>query len=296
MVEEFLSYLSSEKNRALNTILSYRSDIELFQNWLKRKKLDLLQVTSVEINEFLAQTKKNHSQRSIARLHSCLRQLYKFLQQDGYISKNPLARTKAIKTGRKLPETLSLSQVERLIEQIDPRNAFDLRDRAMLEMAYGSGLRISELIALDIDEVDLRNSTILILGKGSKERLVPMGTKTKIALQNYLAKNGRGYILSSVKNPDLRPLFINARGRRLTRQGAWFVFKKWAKRAGLDNVFHPHILRHSCATHMLENGADIRVVQELLGHSSLSTTQIYTLVSSEHLRSVYLKSHPRAKR
>ena len=229
---------------------------------------------------------------SVARTLVSVRAFYRFLVREGALEADPTARVGSPSRPRSIPKAISLEQVERLIET-PPRDLLGRRDTAMLEVLYGAGLRISELTALDVDDVDLEEGVVLVRsGKGGKGRMVPLGGAARKALDDYLVQT-RPELLRRGRGGAA--LFLNSRGARLGRQGSWKVLKQHARTAGLDRVVSPHTLRHSFATHMLDAGADIRVVQELLGHSSLATTQVYTLVSDRHLHEVYVTSHPRAR-
>jgi integrase/recombinase XerD len=223
-----------------------------------------------------------------------LRSLYRFLSREGHIEKDPTVALGAAKRPRSIPKAIRLDEVEALLE-LPPKDLLGRRDRAILETLYGAGLRISELVGLDLDDIDLDEGTVLVRrGKGSKSRRVPLGRAARAAVGDYLAVS-RPTLVARGGARSGAALFLNARGRRLGRQGCWKVLKAYARGAGLREVVSPHTLRHSFATHMLDAGADIRVVQELLGHASLATTQVYTLVSDSRLREVYLASHPRAR-
>jgi integrase/recombinase XerD len=224
-----------------------------------------------------------------------VRALYRFLSTEGVIEANPTTRLRAPKRPRSVPRAISIDEVGRLVE-MPPDTLLGRRDRAMLELLYGAGLRISELVALDVDDVDLDDRSVLVrAGKGNKSRRVPMGRAASAATGAYTSVARPELAKRSTRGNSAGALLLNARGARLSRQGAWKVLKSYAHRAGMGDRVSPHTLRHSFATHMLDAGADIRVVQELLGHSSLATTQVYTLVTESHLREVYVSAHPRAR-
>lgn len=296
-VDEFVSHLRFERGLSENSVMAYRRDLA---KWIAFRGAGHLEdATPGDVTEFLDRLRKGRppasapmAPSSVARTLVSVRAFYRYLVREGGLEADPTARVGSPARPRSIPKAISLEQVERLIES-PPRDLLGRRDTAMLEVLYGAGLRISELVALDVDDVDLDEGVVLVRsGKGGKGRMVPLGSAARKALDDYLvqtrpelATRGRGGAA----------LFLNSRGGRLGRQGAWKVLKQHASTAGLDRVVSPHTLRHSFATHMLDAGADIRVVQELLGHSSLATTQVYTLVSDRHLHEVYVTSHPRAR-
>jgi site-specific recombinase XerD len=233
---------------------------------------------------------QGYSKRSIARKHSALRSFMRFLVREGHLTLNPAAMIPLIKKGRPLPGFLYSPDVERLIESQDISSPLGTRDRAILETLYGAGLRVAELVSLDLGDVDSSVGYVQVVGKGGKERFVPLGSKAIEALGLYFAR-GRSRL---ARNPGERALFLNARGSRLTDRGVREIMTRCSRKAGLAGAPSPHTLRHSFATHMLDAGADLRSVQEMLGHASVSTTQIYTHVTKERLKEVYLRAHPRA--
>ena len=233
---------------------------------------------------------------SVARMLVSLRSFYRFLRREEMSTVDPTAKVGVPKRPRSLPKAISLEDVERLIETPAPDDLLGRRDRAMLETLYGAGLRISELVGLDVDDLDLEKGSLLVrAGKGEKSRLVPLGRAARSAAEAYLTLTRPLLVARSAGAKAGGALFLNARGGRLSRQGCWKILRTHAVAAGLEGKVSPHTLRHSFATHMLDGGADIRVVQELLGHASLATTQVYTLVSDRRLREVYLSAHPRAR-
>jgi integrase/recombinase XerD len=238
---------------------------------------------------------KAYKSSTVGRMLVSVRSFYRFLAQEGELEADPTVTVGVPRQGRSLPKAIPVGDVERLLES-PPADLLGRRDRAILETLYGAGLRISELVALDVDDVDLTRGLVMVVkGKGSKSRQVPLGRAARSALKSYVGSTRPELARRSLAASSRGALFLNARGRRLSRQGCWKVLKGRAEAVGLDGDVSPHTLRHSFATHMLDGGADIRVVQELLGHASLTTTQVYTLVSDSRLREVYDTSHPRAQ-
>jgi len=283
-VEKFLRYLEIEKGASPHTLANYRVDLASFNRFLG--DLSLEKVDPLFLRRYLAELKsKNFAKRSIARRLSCLRSFFKFLCREGYLTHNPVSVLRSPKLDRKLPSVLEVEEVERLLESHDG-SANGLRDHAILETIYSVGLRVSEVVGLNLDDIDFISGIVKVYGKGKKERLCPIGEKALQAIRRYLDHR------PNVR--DGKALFLNRRGRRLTARSVRRVLDKALQRASLNRHVSPHALRHSFATHLLDRGADLRSVQELLGHQSLSTTQIYTHVSAERLKRVYDKAHPRA--
>lgn len=285
LIESFKQYLQIDKGYSPNTVSAYISDMIQFENSLKKKKLE--EVSENEIIKFIKERKTSTSQASIARKLSTVKTFYKYLAIENIIDEAPTISLSSGKKTKKLPLTIEIDMIKELMESANGIKPVDYRDRAILEVLYGGGLRISELTNLNYDDIDRDEGYVRVFGKGSKERLVPLGSIALKAVSDYIAKGWR--IL--VKDRD-QALFLNARGTRLTRQTVWMIVKKYSDMVGID--IHPHTLRHSFATHLLENGANLRSVQQLLGHSSISTTQIYTHVSKKQLKKVYFRYHPRA--
>jgi integrase/recombinase XerD len=300
LVDRFLDHLSVERGVAPNTIVAYRRDLRLYLGYLVQRDLaDPTAVGERDIADFLATLKeseyapgKRYSSATVARVLAAVRGFHRFLLREGVAKADPAEPVGSPRVPRSLPRAMSLDEVERLLAAVPAEGAIAARDHAILELLYAAGLRISELTALDIDDLDLDDATVRCIGKGSKERIVPLGRAAIEALRRYLTQ-ARPELARAASGPAC---FLNARGTRLTRQGCWKLLKKHAARADLRRRISPHTLRHSFATHLLDGGAEIRVVQELLGHASVSTTQVYTLVSRERLREVYESAHPRAKR
>lgn len=287
----FLNHLLIEKGLADNTIVSYRRDLQSFLQFLSKRDIHKLkQVKKTDVMDYLFTLKNREiSARSHARHLVSIRQLYRFLMLEGKTEEDPTLNISFPKTWQRLPDVLNYSQVEALLIQPD-ESPLGIRDKSMLELLYATGLRVSELIGLTINAVNLETGFLLCLGKGSKERMVPIGTSARKSLQKYCT--GARQQLLQVKRSKF--LFINRFGNKLSRQGFWKIIKKYALQAGIVQKISPHTLRHSFATHLLENGADLRSVQAMLGHADISTTQIYTHVSMDKVKKLYFKHHPRA--
>lgn len=301
-IDEFISYVHTEKGLADNTVAAYRRDLELWSAYCVLKSVDVTSAKTRDLTGFLERLRtgkepasKPMSPSSVARALVSVRSLFRFLVREGYVAEDPTLKVGSPKRARSIPKAIPLEDVEKLIELPSP-DLLGRRDRAILETLYGAGLRISELVALDLDDVDLDEGSVLVrLGKGSKGRRVPLGRAALTAIGDYATVTRPELVKKAIGGAAAGALFLNARGGRLSRQGCWKILKKYARAANLGEKVSPHTLRHSFATHMLDAGADIRVVQELLGHASLSTTQVYTLVSDSHMREVYVASHPRAR-
>lgn len=303
-VAAYLDHLTVERGAAKNTVASYRRDLARYVEFLAEAGVhDLDLVESRHVAEFASALREPAGERaplaasSAARTIVAVRSFHRFAVADGSSADDPAARVKPPKQARRLPHALGLADVQALLAAPDTETATGLRDAALLELLYGTGARISEAVGLDVDDVtaqlDDPEVSLRLFGKGSKERMVPLGSYARTALGDYLVR-GRPALISRSTRPG-SALFVNARGGRLSRQSAWQVLRTQARRARLDAELGPHTLRHSFATHLLDGGADVRVVQELLGHASVTTTQIYTLVTIDHLREVYLTAHPRAR-
>lgn len=301
LVDDFVSHLEFERGLSLNSVAAYRRDIAKWAAFCDGAGVDLRAAEPDHVTDFLERLRKGRppaaapmAPSSVARTLVSVRSFYRYLVREGGLDADPTARVGSPARPRSLPKAITVEQVERLIES-PPPDLLGRRDAAMIEVLYGAGLRISELVDLDVDDVDLDAGTVLVRsGKGGKGRMVPLGRAARRAVGDYLVQSRPELLRRAGRRGDAAALFLNARGGRLGRQGCWKVLKHHAAVAGLDRVVSPHTLRHSFATHMLDAGADIRVVQELLGHSSLATTQVYTLVSDRHLQEVYVSAHPRA--
>jgi integrase/recombinase XerD len=289
-ITEFLERAWSELGLSRNTLAAYRNDLASFERWAVAHARSLERVTRVEIYEYLRERlAQGYTARSNARLLSALRHFFRLWLRLGRIDADPTALVESPKLPRSLPKALTEAQVEALIAAPDVETAAGLRDRAMLELMYASGLRVSELVGLTADEVNLRQGVVRVRGKGGKERLVPLGEEAIGWLERYL-KQARPAL---ARKRSGAWLFLGARGAPMQRQQFWLIVKRHAALAGIEARISPHGLRHSFATHLLNHGADLRVVQLLLGHSSLSTTQIYTLVAREGLKRLHARHHPR---
>jgi integrase/recombinase XerD len=297
-VEDFLTHLAVEKGRSTNTLVSYRRDLRHYFAHLARQGRTLHEVTQDDVTSYVHSLRaRGFAPASVARMSVAVRGLHRFMLAEDHADDDPAADVEAPGVPRGLPKALTEDEVTRLIDAVIGDTPPARRDRAILEVLYGCGVRISELCGLSLGDVDLDSSTMRVLGKGSKERVVPIGRFAARALDQWLCAPGRGALEPDRwrRRGDAEAVFLNVRGGRLTRQGAWGVVHKYGDRVGLGDALTPHVLRHSCATHMLDHGADIRTVQELLGHASITTTQIYTKVSTERLVQVYLDAHPRAR-
>jgi len=293
-LERFLTYLTAEKNASPHTVKNYRHEIEQFFAFLKEEGIDSWEgVDRHVLRRYLAWLKEQgYVKASIARRVSELRSFCRYLVREGILASNPISAISSPKVPKRLPEYLNLSEVEALLLAPDTSTPQGLRDRAILEMLYAAGLRVSELVGLDVGDVEWSGTELRILGKGGKERLALLGKPAQRALECYL-REGRPELVKD-KQPS-KALFVNRFGGRLSERSVRMLLDRYARMAGLDKPIYPHLLRHTFATHLLDGGADLRVVQELLGHANLATTQIYTHVSQTRLKEVYLKSHPGAK-
>ncbi len=291
LVEAFLDHAMVGEGLAPNTIEAYFQDLRDFAHYLtKQGILRPEDVRRSTITLYLFSLRRRGFTPSTARRRlSAIRAFYRFLLQEGKVSVDPTLDVGGPKVGRRLPEVLSIEEVERLLAQPQGSSPFALRDRAMLEVLYATGLRVSELVSLNLGDVHLEMEYVRCHGKGGKERVVPLGSMAVRALLDYL-RDGRPLLARGRQTPAL---FLNCRGGRMTRQGFWKVLRRYARAAGIKGTVRPHVLRHSFATHLLERGADLRAVQEMLGHASIATTQIYTHLAKEQLRQIYDKAHPR---
>ncbi|CAN5764741.1 site-specific tyrosine recombinase XerD [soil metagenome] len=295
--EEFLSWMLAEKGRSANTLGAYRRDLRTYVAWLHQLGMTLVDVQAETVEDYVAHLRsEGRAPASVARALVVVRCLHRFLSQEGYLGADPAQGVEAPRVPSGLPKALAEDEVASLISTVVGNDAVARRDRAILEVLYGTGLRISELVRLSLPDLDLGVGVLRALGKGSRERVVPVAGMARDALREWLSPPGRPVLAPErwARRGDASAVFLNARGGRITRQGAWGIVRRHGNRCGLGERLTPHVLRHSCATHMLDHGADIRVVQELLGHASVSTTQVYTMVSTDRLRQVYERAHPRA--
>jgi len=282
-IEKFMTYLEVEKDSSPHTVLNYRLDLEEFLAFLGSTPVE--KADYLTLRKFLAELRtKNPRPRTMARKLSSLRSFFRFLHREGLVKQNPAALLLSPKLDKTLPQFLSEEEAAKFVEAPGDHTETALRDRAILETLYSSGIRVSELVGLNIEQVDLIGSVVKVLGKGKKERLVPIGAPAVIAIKNYL----------DVRTRSAQALFLNKDGRRLTDRGVRLVVDKYIKKSAVNHHASPHTLRHSFATHMLDHGADLRSVQELLGHASLSTTQIYTHLTTDKIKKIYDAAHPRA--
>jgi integrase/recombinase XerD len=299
-VRTYLDHLSVERGLAKNTLTSYRRDLRRYQEFLGQAGIEeLADISEATVSGFLMRLREGDadhpplSATSAARTVVAVRGFHKFAVRDGLATTDPAGGVKPPAPAKRLPKALPLAEVEAILEAAGSAGTtLALRDRALLEVLYGTGARISEAVGLDVDDLDAVDGTVLLRGKGSKERIVPVGSYARDAVDRYLVRARPELVSTGTGTPAL---FLNARGGRLSRQSAWSVLAKAADRAGVTRDVSPHTLRHSFATHLLEGGADVRVVQELLGHASVTTTQIYTLVTVDNLREVFATAHPRAR-
>ena len=291
LIDRFLDALWLEKGLSDNTLKAYRGDLEKFGDWAQRQAKSIIAIRREDILQYLSyRMGKGLKARSTARCLSCLRALYRYLLREKMLSDDPTLRVENPKLGRPLPETLTEQDVERLLAAPDTNTSMGVRDRTMLEVLYACGLRVSELTNLQLSEINLRQGVIRIVGKGSKERLVPMGEESIVWVSRYLAE-ARLELLK--KNLAQDCVFPSNRGVAMTRQAFWYRIKAHAQTAGIQKKLSPHTLRHAFATHLLNHGADLRVVQLLLGHSDLSTTQIYTHIAQHRMKELHERHHPR---
>jgi len=293
LIGDFINYLSVERGLAANTLESYGRDLRQYAEFLRGslRLVSLRDASRANIISYLLQMEKQgKSPATIARRLAALKSFYQFLVRESIVERDPTANLESPKLDRRLPKVLSVSEVETLLEQPRLNATGGIRDKAMLELLYATGIRVSELVSLKVSDVNLEMRYVRCLGKGGKERLVPIGTIACRAVADYLTRSRP----KLVKDHNERSLFVNHHGKKMTRQGFWKIVKKYAAQAGIRKSITPHTLRHSFATHLLENGADVRSVQEMLGHADISTTQIYTHVNRRRLREEYKSSHPRA--
>lgn len=289
LLDQFMNQLKVERGLAKNTIEAYNRDLIGFFDFLKPRQVSPTQVRQEDLVPFIAEKRAHLSSRSLARCLVSIRMFYRFLVSEGITASNPARLMGIPKLYQHLPYVLSRDEIEALLSQPDTNTFLGNRDKAILELLYATGLRVSELIGLRVNNINLEGGYIRTMGKGSKERIIPMGSKAIDSLKEYLT-NSRPSFLRKVTSSQL---FLNSRGRPLTRQGLWKILKNYALKAGITKTVTPHTLRHSFATHLLEGGADLRSVQVMLGHADISTTQIYTHVARERLKEVHEKYHPR---
>jgi len=301
-IDRFAEHLKYERNVSAHTLRNYLSDLEQFYNHIcpldktgKRPEIDIHQIDHITIREYLSGLyREKRKKTSIARKLASLRTFFKFLCREEVVDMNPAKLVSSPRLDKKLPKVLSVDDVIKFIVTPETDTVLGKRDRAILELLYATGMRVAELTGLDIIDVDLKNDSVRVLGKGRKERIVPLGSKAKQALQGYRGVRGEILVEAAGQEVDPMVLFLNYQGTRITTRSVGRMTDKYVKECAVANNLSPHSLRHSFATHLLSAGADLRAIQELLGHARLSTTQIYTQVSAEKLIEVYDKTHPRA--
>jgi integrase/recombinase XerD len=292
ILKRYLEYLRFEKLLLQNTISSYTRDLTKFKDFLKDHNIkNFTGLKKEQVLDFLKFLHKGQSESSIARILSTLRSFYKFLVREEICRKNPWVQINNPKKPKKILEVLSIGEVERFLDSIPSSTKLELRDKAMFELIYSCGLRVSELINLRLQDIDFDQELIRFIGKGDKERITPVGRNGLFYLKKYIRTSR--YKIEREKKSDY--VFLNKYGNKITRQGFWKILKKYAGRINLDKNVYPHIFRHSFATHMIQQGADLKTVQELLGHSSISTTEIYTSLNKNYIKEAYFKYHPRER-
>ena len=297
-IVDYLNHVRAERGLAANTVAAYRRDLARYEAFLGERGIDSVEgVSPVEVTEFVRELSASQARSSVARHVVSVRNFHQFAEEEGFAPGNPAAEVSPPKLDQRLPKALTVDEVTRILEAPDRAEVVGLRDAALLELLYGTGARVSEVCDLDVDDVTTAlaepDAGLRLLGKGGKDRAVPLGSYAADALSAYLVRARPTLAEAAAKHDPA--LLLNQRGRRLSRQSAWAVIQHAAASAGVTADVSPHSLRHSFATHLLDGGADLRVVQELLGHSSVATTQIYTLVTIEHLREVHASAHPRAR-
>ncbi len=297
-VEEFLVWMTADQGRSANTVAAYRRDLRGYTQWLAARGASLTSVSTAELEEFIAARRSSGAAASsIARQLAATRMLHRYLVTEADTrGDDPTADLEGVRVPAGLPKPLSEYQVTALLEAVVATDPLALRDRALLELLYATGCRISEACGLSMGDIDFDQRLVRLFGKGAKERIVPYGRAAGVALDDWFSPRGRVLLVPDQwrRRNDAEAVFLNGRGQRLTRQSAWAVVRRYGRAAGIEVHLSPHVLRHTCATHLLDHGADLRVVQEMLGHASISTTQVYTKVSQERLWDVYRAAHPRA--
>lgn len=290
LVENFLDFLQKDKKLSDNTLQSYNRDIKLYCNYLNAHNIDAVKTTESDLKEYITSLKENGKAVStVSRNLASLRSFYQYLYKTKVITDDPTTNLESPKIERKLPKVLTSEQVELLLEQPKCVDLKGYRDKAMLELVYATGIRVTELISLNVDDINLDSGYIKCVGK-TKERVIPIGSLAVNALKEYMEKS-RNVLL---KDENDQALFVNVNGHRLTRQGFWKIIKQYKTQANIDVDITPHTLRHSFAVHLLENGAELRAIQEMLGHSDISSTQMYAQLGQNRIKDVYMKAHPRA--
>jgi len=296
-VEEFLSWMASERGRSRNTLAAYRRDLTGYCEWLLLQQSSLFAVDRAQLDRFVQSRRSSGAApSSVARQLAAMRMLHRFMAEEGVRPDNPAADVEGVRVPAGIPHPLSETEIDALLSAVVATDPASLRDSALLEFLYATGARISEACGLSLGDLDRDNRLVRLFGKGAKERIVPFGRAAAATMDEWLT-SGRHHLEPArwSRRGDQEAVFLNTRGSRLSRQAAWTIVKKYGERVGLADKLSPHVLRHSCATHLLDHGADLRIVQEMLGHASISTTQVYTKVSQERLWQVYRQAHPRAE-
>lgn len=296
--DDFLRWMTVERGRSVNTVAGYRRDLSAYEQFLSSRNRTVVTATDSDVEAHLHHLRSaGLSTATIARRLAAIRMLHGHLASEGVRPDNPSALVEGVRVPTGVPKPLSVPEVESLLSQVTGDDAVALRDRALLEVLYATGARISEACGVNLDDLDMTSRIVRLFGKGAKERVVPFGRVAHGHLRAYLDDGRRQLAPASwARNSDSDAVFLTNRGRRMNRQKAWSIVREAGLGAGITRELSPHVLRHSCATHMLEHGADLRIVQEMLGHATISTTQIYTKVSTERLWEVYRRAHPRAGR
>lgn len=292
-LDSFITYLTVNKGLSKNTLESYSRDVSFFLNFLEKKNVsDLQNVTGSNIADYLTYlNKRKLSIKTINRHIVSNRQFFKYLISEEIVTNDPFANVNTPRLNKTIPDVLSIEQVEELLSVPEMENSNEsLRDAAMLEVLYSTGVRVTELVSIELNKLNLDHGYVIVLGKGNKERIIPLGKISIEKIRNYLSKTREKLL----RDKNSKFLFVTRRGTKMTRQGFWKIIKKYALKAGINKKITPHVLRHSFATHLLERGADLRVIQVMLGHSDISTTQIYTQVQKERLKKIHKKFHPRS--
>lgn len=293
-INKFIAYIKVERHLSPHTTSNYRRDLTGFAQFLKERNLKIADLTNSRCREYLIYLERGlYGRKSIARKISALRSFFKYLVQENFVPKNPWELLATPRLPGKLPNFLYIEEMKRLLDAPDPKDPAGLRDRAILELIYASGIRVTELIGISLADLDLERGELTVLGKGNKERIVVIGSYAQAALHAYI-KHGRTKILDTTRKKE-KKIFVNLRGDPLTQRSVERMILHYTKKAGIPKKVTPHTLRHTFATHLLAGGADLRTVQELLGHKNLSTTQVYTHITKERLKAVYDGAHPRAR-
>jgi len=295
--EGFLSWMASERGRSRNTLAAYRRDLTGYCEWLVVQHSSMMVVDRAQLDQFVQSRRASGAApSSVARQLAAIRMLHRFMVEEGVRLDNPSADVEGVRVPAGIPHPLSEAEIDALLAAVVATDPASLRDRALLEFLYATGARISEACDLSLGDLDRNNRLVRLFGKGAKERIVPFGRAAAATMDEWLT-SGRQHLepVRWARRGDQEAVFLNTRGSRLSRQAAWVIVKKYGGRVGLADKLSPHVLRHSCATHLLDHGADLRIVQEMLGHASISTTQVYTKVSQERLWQVYRQAHPRAE-